>query len=117
MKDIKSGDILVNIMTKEDKNITRKENDIYIKRNITLLDVYNNTTIEFIHIDNKKYDINLKGLPQSNNVYMVKELGMPILNSNKFGNLYITIYIELPNLINDQILKLNNILNNNLTEE
>ncbi len=117
MKDLKNGDILVNIVTKEDSNITRKDNDIYIKRTIALLDVYNNTTIEFTHLDNKKYDINLKGLPQTNNIYMIKDLGIPILNSNKCGNLFITIYIEIPKLNNDQILKLNNILNNNITEE
>ena len=117
MKDIKNGDILVNIITKRDNNITRKDNDIYIKRTISLLDVYNNTNIEFTHLDNKKYDINLKELPQTNNIYMVKDLGIPILNSNRYGNLFITIYIEIPKLNNDQILKLNNILNNNITEE
>ncbi len=117
MKDMKSGDILVNIVTKEDVNIIRKDNDIYIKRNISLLDVYNNSNIEFIHLDNNKYNINLKSLAQTNNIYMVKELGMPVLNSNKYGNLYITIYIELPKLNNDQILKLNNILSNDITEE
>ena len=117
MKDLKNGDILVNIVTKEDGNLTRKENDIYLKKNISLLDAYNNTNIEFTHLDNKKYDINLKGLPQTNNIYIVKELGMPILNSNKCGNLYINLYIEIPKLNNDQILKLNNILNNNMTEE
>jgi len=117
MKDLKNGDILVNIVTKEDGNLTRKENDIYLKKNISLLDAYNNTNIEFTHLDNKKYDINLKGLPQTNNIYIVKELGMPILNSNKCGNLYINLYIEIPKLNNDQILNLNNILNNNMTEE
>lgn len=117
MKDLKNGDILVNIITKEDNNMTRKDNDIYIKRTISLLDVYNNTNIEFTHLDNKKYDINLKELPQTNNIYMVKDLGIPILNSNRYGNLFITVYIEIPKLNNDQILKLNNILNNNITEE
>ena len=48
---------------------------------------------------------------------MVKDLGIPILNSNRYGNLFITIYIEIPKLNNDQILKLNKILNNNITEE
>ena len=42
---------------------------------------------------------------------------MPILNSPKYGNLYITIYIEIPNMQTDQILKLNEILNNNITED
>ena len=117
MKDYLNGDILVNIITKEDKNMTRKENDIYIKRNISLLDVYNNKNIEFNHLDGKKYNINLINLPQSNNIYKVENLGMPILNNTSYGSLYITINIDIPILNTDQILKLNEILNNKISEE
>jgi len=117
MKDYLNGDILVNIITKDDKNMTRKENDIYIKRNLSLLDVYNNKNIEFVHLDGKKYNINLINLPQSNNVFVIKELGMPILNSTSYGNLYMTINIDIPTLNNDQILKLNEVLNNKMSEE
>ena len=117
MKDYLNGDILVNILTKEDNNMIRKVNDIYIKRNISLLDVYNNKNIEFNHLDGKKYNINLINLPQSNNIYKVENLGMPILNNTSYGSLYITINIDIPILNTDQILKLNEILNNKISEE
>ena len=117
MKDYLNGDISVNIITKEDKNMIRKENDIYIKRNLLLLDVYNNKNIEFEHLDGKKYNINLINLAQSNNVFVIKELGMPILNSSNYGNLYITLNIEIPILNTDQILKLNELLNSKMSEE
>jgi len=117
MKDYHNGDILVNITTKDNNNIIRKENDLYIIKKISLLDIYNNKNIEFIHLDGKKYNINLSNLPQCNYVYAVKDLGMPILNSKNYGYLYITINIEIPELNNNQIIKFNEILNNKFTED
>jgi len=38
---------------------------------------------------------------------------MPIIETTNFGNLYININIKLPNLSNDKMIKIYNILTNN----
>ena len=109
------GDIIINISTKNNKHYIRKENDLYINKEVLFEDILLQKPISIIHLDSKKYNIMFDNYEtiQNNHIYKVKNLGMPIIETTNFGNLYININIKLPNLSNDKMIKIYNILTNN----
>lgn len=88
----------------------RKENDIYFKLKIGILDTLLGSKIRVptLHGD---VNIKIEKGTQSGKVFRLAGKGLPIMNTNYFGDQYITVELEIPdNLTDDEknlITKLN----------
>lgn len=111
---ILTGDVII-ILTQHEKSIyERQDDDLILKLNINLLQSLNGKEIKFTHLNNKEVIISDKISP--GDIRVLKKYGMPIRNTQEYGNLYIIFNVVYD--INDaQINKIINILNPDLTEK
>jgi len=86
------------------KTYTRKGNDLYIKKNISLIDALTGFEIGITKLNGEKVKIksNQNEILNPQNNIKIHNLGMPIHNKNSFGNLYIEINIIFPSQISDK---------------
>ena len=86
------------------KIYTRKGNDLYMKLNITLIEALTGTEFVINKLNGEKKivktDPNNIINPQNN--IKVPKLGMPIHNSNNYGDLYIEVNIIFPNQLTEK---------------
>lgn len=99
MPGIMAGDLHVRIRVKPNKTFTRKGADLYIEKNITLLESLTGFNFEINHIDGKKLTVSsIPGeVTQPNVTRTVKGKGMPFFkDSYACGNLYIKFKVKFP---------------------
>jgi DnaJ-class molecular chaperone len=106
------GDIIVNIYDKPHGVFKRiNDCDLYSEKSINFMDLYNGINFNILHLDNKKYEINIKKediFKSDNLIINLSGKGLPNpSNKNKNGNLYIKLLIEYPTFNEEQIELLN----------
>jgi DnaJ-class molecular chaperone len=52
-----AGDLYVRILIKDNKNYERRGADLFIQQKIPLLNALTGVTLEFIHLDGRKFTI------------------------------------------------------------
>jgi len=94
----KAGNIIVEFKLQDHKYYIRKENDLYYKQNITLTESILGKFIVIPYFDEEiKINISQFGIINPNKQYMLKNRGLPILNSGgKKGNMIIEFNIKYP---------------------
>jgi molecular chaperone DnaJ len=93
------GDIFVLIKVKDHKIFERQEENLYCKTTIDLITAIFGGEIEIPTLTgNVKLKIP-KGT-QSHTVFRLKGQGMPIFNSNKRGDLFLKVVVEIPKKLN-----------------
>jgi len=111
----KAGNIVVEFKLLDHKYFTRRDNDLYYKQSITLTESILGKFIVIQYFDEEiKINISQFGIINPNKQYMLKNRGLPILNSggNK-GNMIIEFNIKYPTKLTenkDDIKKFNEIL-------
>ena len=102
----KSGDILINIIDKEDTIFKRINNyDLLIKKDINIIDLYNKNKYQIKLFSDKIINVqffNKKIFNNGNFFHKIKELGFPyfIDDVKKRGDLFIKLNLILPDNIN-----------------
>jgi len=96
------GDLDINMIIETPHPfLERKGKDILFSAKVNLYDALNEYEISFEHLNGKKYLLEGNGrdnvLKPGN--YVLKNLGFPIMKSNKFGNLIIQVEILFPDKI------------------
>ena len=96
-----------------DQNIfTRKGNDLIYKLNITLTESILGKDITIPYFDDTiKININQFGIINPEKQYIIKNRGLPIINTDKKGNLFLEFKINFPKLDRDEVENLTQILN------
>ena len=77
----------------------RHDNDLILYKTISLYESISCHKISCKHLNNKTYTFSANNTIQNDNIYKLNGLGMPIKNSEKYGDLYIKFDILLPNKI------------------
>jgi len=106
------GDLILEIRVQDHNNFIRKGNDLIYKLNITLTESILGKDIIIPYFDDTiKININQFGIINPEKQYIIKNRGLPIINTDKKGNLFLEFKINFPKLEKDEITNLTNILN------
>ncbi|MFO1130244.1 MAG: molecular chaperone DnaJ [Rickettsiales bacterium] len=95
----KAGDLYVNIEIMKHKTFTLKNQDLYAELNIGYLTAILGEIIQIKSIDGSAINVTIPECSQHNQVIQIPSQGMKYFNSNRRGNLYLNIKIELPTKI------------------
>ena len=113
LRDLRPGDLLVNVMVRSHSRFRREGPNIVHERSVSVWDALLGTSIEIITLDNKKLNVTIPTGCQPDTVLSCKGEGLPHMRSQLRGNLYVKIKVDIPrNLTSDQIEKIKSIKNN-----
>lgn len=103
--DIDPGDVIVVVGVRKNKVFTRKGADLYMDKEISLLEALTGVNFTIMHLDGRIIRItNPPGkVIKPNDMMTCEDLGMPFHKTPyKFGNLFITFTIAFPDKINEK---------------
>ena len=104
------GNLILEIKIQDHPTFTRKCNDLYYKLNITLSESILGKDISINYFDEViKININQFGIINPHKQYIIKNRGMPIMNSDKKGNMFLEFIINYPKLEKDEIASLTSV--------
>ncbi len=107
-----AGDLILEIRIQEHPLFTRKGNDLIYKLTITLTESILGKDITIPYFDDTiKININQFGVINPEKQYLIKNRGLPIMNTDKKGNLIIQFVIIYPKLEKDELSNLSMTLN------
>lgn len=103
-----NGDLIVVISQIEDENFIREGNDLHQILEVPIIDsiIGGETQIETISGEKKKFK--LKVGTEAGEKFRLTGLGMPIINTNNYGSLYVHIKHKMPTKLSDKELELFN---------
>ena len=91
-----AGDLYIFVDIKEHPLFTRDEADLHCRVPISMVIATLGGKIDVPTIDGGKVRVTVPEGTQSGKQFRLKEKGMPILRSNRFGDLYIELFVETP---------------------
>tara|TARA_B100001059_G_scaffold229583_1_gene262376 strand:+ start:705 stop:1643 length:939 start_codon:yes stop_codon:yes gene_type:complete len=109
-----SIDIIYHLnICEEDSDFTRQNDDLILNNvSINLYEALVGTTIKITHLDGKDKYIEINTIIDGKSLYKVCNLGMPVKDSNMYGDLYINFDIKFPENV-ENIGELSKVLNQN----
>ena len=107
IKNIPRGDLLVRLTVLDSDGFTRRNNDLYTDKHISVFDAMRGCDIEIRDLENNTVRIRVPAGTQPNSVLRVKDKGMPVHESISIrGNMYVKIHIKIPKLTAEQLNKI-----------
>jgi molecular chaperone DnaJ len=100
------GDLIVIINELSNDIFSRNGNDLHRTIECSIYDCLLGEEITVETIDNKKHKFKLKIGTENGNIFKLSGCGMPIANTNEYGNLYAHIKHIIPNELNETEIKL-----------
>ena len=96
------GNVIFEIIVKEDNRIKRKGNDLYIEQNISLLNSLTGGVIQIDYFD-KKLSTEINEVVPSGTMKRIISKGMPFFEDNsKYGDLIVKFNVVFPKKIDSQ---------------
>jgi curved DNA-binding protein len=96
------GNLYLNIKVAEDNRFTRKDDNLYTKKQVDLYSAVLGGEVE-VETFSGKVLLNIPSGTQSGQVFRLGKKGMPILKQkDTFGDLFVTIDIEIPRKLSDE---------------
>ncbi len=89
------GDLYLKIYVKQDKNYDVDGADLYRNLEINFVQAILGDEVEFKHFD-KTLSVKIPQGTQSGTILRLREKGLPLLNYNSNGDLYLKINVEIP---------------------
>lgn len=100
------GDIIVVINVLKHQHIKRKGADLFFKKNISLIEALTGFKFIFEHLDGRKLLIKgQKNIIEPGNTQTIISEGLPIIDTNKKGNLTIFFNIIFPKTLSSYVKK------------
>jgi curved DNA-binding protein len=96
IKDIKPGDLIVNINVVPHQKFRREHTNIIVEETIDVWSAMLGNQIEIKTLDGKNLTINIPPGTQPNTVLSCRGEGLPVIRSRTRGNLLIHIKVEIP---------------------
>lgn len=90
-----SGDLYVRIHVEPDQRFVREGDDIRSSVSISVPDAILGTDIP-VETVNGAVQLKIPAGTQSGQVFRIKQKGMPVLNTSRFGDHYVTVTVEIP---------------------
>lgn len=108
----KAGNLIIEFKLADHKLFTKNGNDLIYKTTLTLTESIIGKLLVIDYFDEQiKINTNQFGIINPSKQYIIKNRGLPILNTNKKGNMIIEFNIQYPKLNNDELVSLTEILN------
>lgn len=115
MKDIRPGDLIVNIILREHPRFYRDGDNLICDKTISVWDAILGNVLEIETIDKKKLSITIPPGTQPETILSCRGEGLPNVRHRLRGNLLLRIKIEIPrNLSNDQKNQIEKLKNNGI---
>lgn len=96
------GNLIIVLLQKTNKYYTRIENDLVLKKPISLIDALCGAKLQFNTIDKRNFTVKTSDIIKPNTVYKIRGEGMPINDSGYRGDLYIEFDVVFPDYISDE---------------
>ncbi len=107
-----AGNLILELKVQDHPFFTRKGNDLHYKCSITLTESILGKDITIPYFDDTiKININQYGIINPSKQYIIKNRGLPIMNTDKKGHLIIEFNITYPKLELEDIAELTSVLN------
>jgi DnaJ-class molecular chaperone len=104
LKDIRPGDLLVNVNVLSHPTFRRENSSIIIEKVISVWDAILGTSIDIETLDGKTLNINIPKGSQPGMILNCRGEGLPLMRTRQRGNLLIQVKMEVPvNLSEEQI--------------
>ena len=105
IQNVPRGDLILQIRVRNTTDWQIDNANLIKILRLNTLDLILGTTIEILTPDNKKIDLKIpKGLHPGTTLSM-NGLGLPIVNTNTRGNIYVKVNAETPNITDEEILE------------
>jgi DnaJ-class molecular chaperone len=111
--DKEPADLIININPKPDPKFKiTNQYDLIYEYDISLIEIYTEIKIQITHMDNKNYLFRYNVINDKSNKILkmrmlrIRDLGLPINDSGRRGDLYIKLNVIFPELTIDEIKKL-----------
>lgn len=101
---IENSILLVEFNVLQDLKFDRKGNDLYCNHSISVLDLIVGTTIDFVTLGGKTLQISIKPKTQPYANIKLAGHGMPVPNTNFYGDQYLLIKPFIPDNISQEII-------------
>lgn len=93
------GDLIIEVHIQPHERFVRQGNDLLLKLPISFRDSIIGTKINIEHFSsNFQFNTNEISVVQNMKPYIIKNKGMPIINTTEFGNMIITFEIQYPSI-------------------
>lgn len=102
---IPNANLIVEFRVQEHLKFERKGNDLYCTQSISVLDLIVGTTIKFTTISDKEFEVKIAAGTQPSTQLRLAGQGMPIPNTNSYGDQIILIRPVIPDIIDDEIVQ------------
>jgi DnaJ-class molecular chaperone len=116
-------DLIININPKPDTRFKIiNQYDLIYEYNISLIELYTEIKVKLTHLDNRNYLFKYNARNEGSNKILrmkmlrVRDLGLPINNSGRRGDLYIELNVVFPELSNEAIKQLESLKIFNLNQ-
>ena len=96
--------LVINFNVIRDSKFERNGQHLLSKQNISVLDLIVGTTITIKTISGKELNVVIKPNTQPNSQIRVSGHGMPIVNTNQYGDYYLIVNPIIPENINQEII-------------
>jgi len=108
------GDLILVIIGIQDSKFVREMNDLHCTLDVPIVDCLLGEEVSVETIDEKKRKFNLKVGTVNDDKFRLVGLGMPIQNTNMFGDLYVHINHIMPKELNEKEIELLKELKNSI---
>jgi len=95
------GDLSFVLMEEQNAVFHREKDDLYMTKEISLVDALTGFSIEITHLDDHKFTVDMQEVVYCDFVSRVFNKGMPRRNGRGHGDLYITFEVEFPEELSD----------------
>jgi DnaJ-class molecular chaperone len=101
------GDVIITLCAEEHPSFTRINNDLFMTQNISLSECYD-LDFTFKHIDGKLVGVKRSGhnIMKANNIFKMENMGMPIIDEERYGNLYIKFECDVADSLSTENVEL-----------
>lgn len=100
------GDVKVKIIINNHPLFLREKADLYMEQTISFIDAIKGTSLNIKHLDDKIIKVNIPAGTQPNTKVRVQGKGMPILNTDHYGDLYINVKVSIPKKVSQSQIDL-----------
>ena len=107
-EELPPGDLYINVIIKEEVNWGRQEDDLYVNIVIDAIDAIVGCDTIVTHLDGRKFKVKIQPGTQEQEHVRLAGLGMPHPTNSTVGALYAIINIEVPNILDKEIITLLN---------
>ena len=96
--------LVVQFEVLQDPKFERREQHLYCKQRISVLDLIAGTTVTVKTISGKELKVNIKPKTQPNSQIRISGEGMPIINTGQYGDQFLIVDAFIPENINQEII-------------